>query len=307
MSQPSFPDRAQFPFAPHYLDVGPGRLHYVDEGQGPAVLMVHGTPTWSFLYRHLITKLSPDYRCIAVDHLGFGLSDRPRGWGYRPADHAANLTAFIEGLDLRDITLMVHDFGGPIGLAYAVEHPENVARLVLFNTWMWSLEGDPHFERAARLLGGRLGRLLYTRASFSTRVLLRSSWRNKERLSPAVYRQYADAFPSPEDRLPLWTLARELIASSAWFDGLWQRRDRITDKPALLAWGMKDPAFRPSELARWQALLARAVTVPFPDAGHFVQEEAPEAPETVRTFLSESRREGDEPVSGSTGLVTPTG
>ncbi len=100
--------------------------------------MVHGTPTWSFMYRHLIRDLSPRYRCIAPDHLGFGLSDRPAGWSYRPEDQARNLARLIETLGLKDLTLVVHDFGGPIGLAYALDHPENVRRLVLFNTWMWS-------------------------------------------------------------------------------------------------------------------------------------------------------------------------
>jgi len=103
--------------------------------------MVHGTPTWSFLYRHLIRDLSPRYRCVAPDHLGFGLSDRPPGWSYRPETRRA-ISRGSSRRSAQDLTLVVHDYGGPIGLAYALDHPENVRRLVLFNTWMWSFAGD---------------------------------------------------------------------------------------------------------------------------------------------------------------------
>src|SRR5262249_20412588 len=126
-------DRTEYPFTSRYLDLDAGRMHYVDEGEGHPIVMVHGTPDWSFLYRHLIKPLSVGYRCIAPDHLGFGLSDKPIGWGYRPADHARNLRALIDHLGLERYTLVVHDFGGPIGLACAIERPEQVERLVISN------------------------------------------------------------------------------------------------------------------------------------------------------------------------------
>lgn len=132
-------NREQYPFASHSLAVPAGRMHYVDEGSGEPIVMVHGNPTWSFLYRDLIKRLQPAYRCIAMDHLGFGLSDKPAGWSYLPADHAANLTAFIQGLGLQKITLVVQDWGGPLGLSYAVNHPANVARIILMpSRWWWS-------------------------------------------------------------------------------------------------------------------------------------------------------------------------
>ena len=128
-------------------------MHYVDVGAGPVILMVHGTPTWSFLYRRLITALSNDYRVVAPDHLGFGLSDKPTEAPYTPADHARRLAALISELGLSDLTLMVHDFGGPIGLAHALEQPDNVARLVLFNTWLWSVQKNKTAQQASRLFG----------------------------------------------------------------------------------------------------------------------------------------------------------
>src|SRR5204863_2021374 len=135
--------------------------------------------------------------CIAPDHLGFGLSDKPRGWSYRPADHARNLRALIDRLGLERLTLVVHDFGGPIGLAWALDHPEWIDRLVLSNTWLWSLRGDPSVRRPLRLMGGPIGKLLYTRLNFSTRFILPAAWGDRPTLTPAVHRQYVEAGPQP--------------------------------------------------------------------------------------------------------------
>lgn len=279
-------DRSLYPFEPHFLDTAAGRLHYVDEGTGDVVLMVHGTPTWSFLYRHLIRDLARDHRVIVPDHLGFGLSDRPVQFGYRPADHAANLELLIERLGLRDITLVVHDFGGPIGLSYAERHPDRVRALVLFNTWLWSLQGTPT-ERVGRVMSSGFGRFLYTRLNASPRLIVPGAFGDRRLLTKDVHRHYIDAFPTPASRHAPWVLARELIGSSDWYDELWNGRAAFADKPALLLWGMKDPAFGPDALVRWKAALPQARAVEFAAAGHFVQEEAPEdAAREIRTFLA---------------------
>lgn len=286
MTRNDWIDSNLYPYRSRFVDVGPGRVHYVDEGEGPVIVMVHGTPTWSFLYRGLIRDLARDHRVIAIDHLGFGLSDKPEDWSYRPEGHARNLETVIDRLGLRDIALVVHDFGGPIGLAYAIEHPENVRALVLFNTWMWSLRGTSS-ERVSKLMGGPVGRFLYHRLNFSPRVLVKVAFGDKRKLTREVHRHYIDAFPTPASRRGPWVLARELGASSDWYEGLWRRRDRLADKPMLLLWGMKDPAFQPTALERWKGTFPNARTVEFPDAGHFVQEEAPaESARAVRTFLS---------------------
>jgi pimeloyl-ACP methyl ester carboxylesterase len=280
-------NRSSYPFRSHWVEVDGGRMHYVDEGEGRPVVMVHGTPTWSFLYRHVVAALAPTHRVIAPDLLGFGLSDKPREADYRPAAQARRLGSFLDRLEVNAITLVVHDFGGPIGLSYAIEHPENVRALVLFNTWSWSLAGTPA-ERVSRFMSGAIGRFLYTRLNFSPRVLLPMLFADRGKLTRGIHRHYLGAFPTASDRHAPWVYARELIGSSEWYESVWASLAAISDSPALLLWGMRDPAFGADALERWKGALVNARTVEFADAGHFVQEEAPEeAIAEMLAFLSD--------------------
>jgi haloalkane dehalogenase len=286
---PAWVDRAAYPFTPRRVSVEGLGVSYVDEGDGPTILMVHGTPSWSFLYRHLVRGLRDRFRCVAPDLPGFGLSDKPAGDAYRPEDQARRLTAFIDALGLKDLTLVVHDFGGPIGLATAMEQPERVRRLVIFNTWMWSLAGSRPTVWLGRAVSGRVGRLLYERLGFSVNVLWRQAVRDA-RYTRMVHGQYAAALRDPAARHATWIYARELLRSSAWFDSLWQRRDRIAAIPALLVWGMKDPAFA-AALPRWRTVFRDAQVVEWPDVGHAPPEvRGPESAALVRSFLEAPRR-----------------
>src|SRR5436190_3611699 len=131
------PSAELYPFESRWLDSSVGRVHYVDEGQGKAILMCHGNPTWSFLYRHVIRSLRDRFRCVAVDYPGFGLSDRPADYRYTPQEHAAVVRELVERLDLSDLIVMGHDWGGPIGTSVAAADPDRVSGLVLGNTWFW--------------------------------------------------------------------------------------------------------------------------------------------------------------------------
>jgi haloalkane dehalogenase len=286
---PAWVDRHHYPFEPRSLDVGAGTMRYVDEGTGAPIVMVHGTPTWSFLYRDLVKALRDRYRCVAPDHLGFGLSDKPARASYRPEDQARRLSRLIDALALKDVTLMVHDFGGPIGLAYAIERPANVSRLVLFNTWMWSFAGDRQMQWMGRALGGRLGRFLSERWAFSVNVLFRRAVGDRRRYTRDVHAQYLGPMRDPTARHATWIYARELLGSSSWYDTLWQRRERIANIPALLVWGMRDRAFA-KHLPRWRSLFTDAKVVELPDVGHAPMEErAPEITPVIARFL-EGRR-----------------
>ena len=213
-------DHNEYPFRSRYFETQDGRMHYVDEGRGPAVVLVHGTPTWSFLFRHVIAGLSRTHRVIAPDHLGFGLSEKPEHAPYRPADHARRLAALIEHLHLGPVTLVVHDVGGPIGLSYAIDHAENVDALVLFNTWMWSLDNDPKVQRASRLASGPLGRLLYRHLNVSAKLLMPLVFGDRDALTPEIHRHYTMPFESARERTAPWVAAWELAGSSDWYETL---------------------------------------------------------------------------------------
>ena len=270
-------DRAAYPFASKWLTLRAGKMHYVDEGRGAAIVFVHGTPTWSFEWRHVIRALSATHRCIAPDHLGFGLSDRPQEAPYSPEWHAANFAEFIEQLNPGPFTLVVHDFGGPIALPLALRRPELVTRVVVINSWMWSFAGDRDMEQKGRVAGSSLGGFLYRWANFSLRVLAPSAYGDRGKLTPQIHWQYLDRFPDRWSRgAVLWPLARAILGSSEFFDSLWHERARLADRPALIVWGMKDSAFRPHMLARWKQALPHATVVELAHAGHWPHEEAPE-------------------------------
>jgi haloalkane dehalogenase len=262
-------------------------MQYVDEGTGEPILFVHGTPTWSYEWRHLIRAFAPTHRCLAPDQLGFGLSERPSGFPYTPEAHAENLAAFVELIDPAPFTLVVHDFGGPIGLPLCLRFSGRVKRLVVINSWMWSFADDPGMARKAKLAGSAFGRFLYRRLNFSLKVLMPSAYGDKRKLTPEIHRQYLDKFPHAWERgAVLWPLAHALLGSSAHYDALWRQRATIAARPSLIIWGMKDSAFQPYLLARWQEALPGARIERLAEAGHWPHEEDPDAViESLRGFL----------------------
>jgi haloalkane dehalogenase len=264
-----------------------GDIHYVDEGRGDPVLFSHGTPTWSFEWRHLIRALSATHRCIAPDHLGFGLSDRPREASYAPEAHAERFAQFVDALGLDAYTLVVHDYGGPIALPVALDDRRRVRRLVIVNTWMWPLDDDPDMRRAARIAGGRIGKLLYRWANLSLRVIMPAAYADRRRLTPAIHAQYLAPFGDRWSRgAVLWPLARALLGSTAYYDALYQQRDRLRGIRALVVWGTRDAAFKPHHLVRWRAMLPHARALELP-TGHWPHEEDPESvAAAVRDFLT---------------------
>lgn len=276
---PPWLDRTAWPFASRAVDTGDGVQHYVDEGAGPPVMLVHGTPTWSFEWRHVINALRLRHRVIALDHLGFGLSDRPASAGYRPEDHARRFQRFIDAVcPVGPLTLVVHDFGGPIALDWALDHADRLAHLVVTNTWMWPFDDDPRMQRTARLVASPLGRWMYRRLNASLRLVMPSAYADKRRLTAAIRRQYVPVFPDADSReRVLFALAQSLLASRAFYQRLWERRERLQHVDAHVLWGLKDPAFGPSVLERWRMTLPQARVVTFHDAGHWPHEEQPDA------------------------------
>lgn len=275
---PSWLDQTAFPFAPGRVDLGHGEvLSVTDVGRGPTVVFSHGTPTWSFEWRHMLQALSGSYRCIAPDHLGFGLSARPTGADYRPEAHARRFAQLLEKLELERYRLVVHDFGGPFALDAAFRAPERVQSLTVINSFAWSFGDTPQRRRMAWLAGTPLFRFAYGAFNLSF-AIARSAWGDRSTMTKETWAPYLPVFPDAESRRRvLWALARSMSASADYCDSLWQRRDALRDVPTHFIWGLKDSAFPPDVLARFQAGFPHATTFTLPEAGHWPHEEQPAA------------------------------
>lgn len=247
-------------------------MHYVDEGAGEVILFIHGTPTWSFLYRDYVRELSQNHRCIAIDHLGFGLSGLPGNDLGRPEDHAVNLSEFIVKLNLTAITLVVHDFGGPIGLSAGIAHADRIKQIVLFNTWLWATNQEKSVQKIDQTVNSWLGRVLYLSLNLSPKVLLKQGFSDKKKLSKHVHKHYVKPFPSKESRWPLLRIAQALAGSSDWYKHLWDQLDKLEGKKWLILWGTKDKFLKTNYLQKWRDRLPDSACKEF-DCGHFVQEE----------------------------------
>ncbi|MFK7926574.1 MAG: alpha/beta fold hydrolase, partial [Myxococcota bacterium] len=234
-------DTNSWPWQPSFYDTTEGKLHYVDTGEGPPVLFSHGTPTWSYDWRHLIRRLHPTHRCIAVDHLGFGLSERP-SVGYRPEDHAMRFAEFADSLDVQDATVVIHDFGGPIALRWVLDNIDRVSRVVILNTWAWPLNDNPTIAWGSWLFGTALGKWLYGTVNVSLNVLApsavasRASW-------DAVKDHYHPVFPDYTSRTTtLWPLAAALTQSADFYAGLERDLSRLAGVEVDVIWGLSDTA-----------------------------------------------------------------
>lgn len=278
-------DTKAYPFKSNYVTINGRAMHYVDEGEGDVLLMVHGTPVWSFLYRKMIQHFSKTHRCIVPDHLGFGLSEKSEEMDGSAPQLAKNLEVFIHQLGLKDITLVVHDFGGPIGLSYAIHQPENVKKIVLMNTWFWKTKDQEAVQKIDKILHSRLGKFLYLRLNFSPKFLIPKSFYNKNKLSKATQQHYTQVFKRKADRWGLLQIGHSLLGASDWYEQQWQQIDKIKDKPFLVLWGTKDAFISPEYLAIWEQTLTNA-TVKTYECGHFLQEEKPvELIEEMGSFL----------------------
>ena len=265
-------DPSLFPFSSNFIQLKNGKMHYIDEGTGEIILFVHGTPTWSFLYRNQIKILSKKFRCIAIDHLGFGLSDKPAHFEGTPQAHAENLDEFIKKLSLNHFTLVVHDFGGPIGLSVANKYPERVDRIVLMNTWMWETKNNSEVQKIDKFINSWFGKWMYLNLNFSPKVLLKKGFFNKKLLTKNIHRHYLKVFPNKNSRLGLLKIAQSLLGSSDWYQNQWEQMDRIKNKPFLILWGMKDAFILPQYLEKWISQLTDYQLIEL-NSGHFVQEE----------------------------------
>lgn len=249
-------------------------MHYVDEGTGPPIVFCHGNPTWSFLYRKIITRLRGRFRCIAVDYLGFGLSERPEGYGYTTEEHVRCLGELVDHLQLDGFIVMGQDWGGPVGMAVAAARQDRVHGVVLGDTWFWP--ADLRMTAFARVMSMPwMQRQILERNVFVDWIIPLGTAR---KLTPGEMDHYRKVQPSPSARAGIAEMPRQLLAARPLLQRLASDVPaRLGAKPALLVWGRKDLAFRSAHLLpRMQAAFPGNVTVMLPHAGHYIQEDAPD-------------------------------
>ena len=203
--------RSLYPFESHWLKIGPHRLHYVDEGSGPPLLLLHGNPTWSFYWRKVIEPWRKKFRVVALDHVGCGLSDKPAVYDYTLARHVENVLALVRALDLKDITLVAHDWGGPIGLGAAVALPQRFARLVLMNTAAFRSTRVPWRIRACRI--PFLSAWAVRGLNLFVRGTLRMATEFPDRLSGAVRAGYLAPYDSWAHRIAVHRFVQDIPLS----------------------------------------------------------------------------------------------
>jgi pimeloyl-ACP methyl ester carboxylesterase len=273
---------APYSFASHYLDRHGLRLHYLDEGRGDPIVMLHGNPTWSYYYRNLVTALRDRFRCVVPDHIGCGLSDKPQPPRYDYSLHSRvdDLTALLDHLGVREnLTLVVHDWGGMIGMAWAARHIEEVKRLVVLNTAAFHL---PKLKRLPfRLWLGRstrLGAWLIRSPNLFCRHAANVGVRRKP-LPPAVREWYLKPYDSWENRIAVLRFVQTipLAPTDPGYEivsAVESALPKFANTPTLICWGMKDFVFDRHFLAEWERRMPHAEVHRFADCGHYILEDA---------------------------------
>jgi cis-3-alkyl-4-acyloxetan-2-one decarboxylase len=286
----------EYQFTPHFVNWNGTWLHFVDEGDpnAPAVLCVHGNPTWSFLWRKQIQSLRQTHRVIAIDLPGMGLSQRLPGRTWRLAEHVEALEFLVAELGITKLTLLLHDWGGPIGLGFARRHPESLAGIVLTNTAGFPFKHMPSSIALARhpVLGGPLvqGLGLFNRGA------LRTGFRRRQPLSPVERCGYLEPYAKAKDRAQVLAFVRDIPdrpdhPSYAELEATGQALEGLRSVPRLVIWGQQDPVFHGPILAEWRRRWPDAEYVEIAAAGHFVMEDDPEQVNSrLQGFLNNKAR-----------------
>jgi len=280
--------RAFYPFSGHTCVTGGSRMHYVDTGSGMPVLMVHGNPTWSFFYRDLIRDLASTHRCIAPDHIGCGLSAKPERHDYTLAGRIDDLEQLVDNLGLERFHLVVHDWGGAIGMGLAVRNPARIGRIVIMNTAAFPMARIP--LRIALCRTPWLGALAVRgfnafagAATFMTTV---------KRLPPEVREGYLFPYRSWSDRVAVLRFVQDIPMrpdhpSYATLEAIGEGIRRLSGRPMLVCWGLRDWCFNAHFLSEWKLRFPSAQVCARDDAGHYLLEDQFDifAPR-IRAFLA---------------------
>ena len=266
-----------YPFTSLYFDLNPYKLHYLDEGEGEVLLFLHGNPTWSFYYRSLIQNFKGRYRCIAPDHIGCGFSDKPQDYSYTLNTHIDNLEKLVGFLGLKNITLMVHDWGGAIGMGLAVRKPELIKRLVLFNTASFLSMDIPLRIGLCRM--PLLGTILIRYLNLFVRGVLRFGLKRRKRLTKNVRAGYLAPYDTFENRIANLKFVQDIpmeqaVPSYSVIQYIERNLKQFDGYPILIIWGSEDFCFNVKFLNKWREIFPRAEVREVCNAGHLVVEDA---------------------------------
>ena len=270
----------EYPFASRFLELNDGaKLHYVDEGAGEPILFVHGNPTWSFAWRRFVQDLSSDHRAIAIDHVGCGFSDKPQDYDYRVGTHIENLCELIRRLDLQNITVVAHDWGGAIAMGAAGRMPDRFARFVLMNTAAFHSTRIPLRIAVCRI--PLLGTLALRGLNAFSRAALFMAVEKSERMTQAVKAGYLAPYDNWANRVAVDRFVKDipLRPGHPSYDTLSQVEAglvQFVQHPMLLMWGVKDWCFTTEFLDEFQRRFPLAETLRLNDAGHYIFEDAHE-------------------------------
>jgi haloalkane dehalogenase len=271
--RPSWVPSDLYPFEDRWAEIDGNLVHYVDEGEGPPILLLNGNPSWSFGWRDVILGLRGTFRCVAPDYPGFGLSQPAGGYDFRPPSHSRVVEALVDRLRLTDIVVFGYAWGGPIGLGLAGRRPDLVRGLVIANTWAWP-DDRLRVRLFSALMGGPLSPLLVDRLDLMLRLYLPFNLK-RGRLSDAERAAYAGPFP-PGKRSVMRVFPREIVRGRAYLREVQSNLPKITGKPAIIVWPDSDPGFGDAELEHWQSLFPAAPTVILERTGQFIDEDAPD-------------------------------
>ena len=266
-----------YPFTSLYFDLNPYKLHYLDEGEGEVLLFLHGNPTWSFYYRSLIQNFQGRYRCVAPDHIGCGFSDKPQDYSYTLTTHIDNLEKLVGFLGLKNITLMVHDWGGAIGMGLAVRKPELIKRLVLFNTASFLSMDIPLRIGLCRM--PLLGTILIRYLNLFVRGVLRFGLKRRKRLTQNVRAGYLAPYDTFENRIANLKFVQDIpmeqtVPSYSVMQYIESNLKQFDGYPILIIWGSEDFCFNVKFLNKWREIFPRAEVREVCNAGHLVVEDA---------------------------------
>ena len=266
-----------YPFESRYIELGPHKYHYLDEGRGETLLMLHGNPTWSFYYRNLIQGLKHNYRCVVPDHIGCGLSDKPQEYNYTLAQHIDNLEELCDRLKLDNLTLVMHDWGGAIGMGYAIRLPEKIKRLVVFNTAAFISDRIPFSINLCRL--PILGPIAILGFNAFAGLAARWACKKKARMVGQVRKGYLAPYNSPRNRIGNLRFVQDIpmtpdIPSYHVVEAIESQLGFFRNRPVMIVWGKQDFCFNDYYLERWKKFFPEAEIHEVENAGHYVVEDA---------------------------------